>query len=71
LRKVALQKYRVEKERLQTFERFGYRSPTSAANVLTAVSGVRENSLSNCASKEAEELLGGLARSEVNKLAAR
>jgi hypothetical protein len=61
MRKVALQKYGVEEKRLRTVEHFDGCGPFSAADVLTAIIGVREYSLSSHTSKEAEDLLGEFA----------
>jgi hypothetical protein len=58
MRKVTFEKNGVEEKRLRTVEHFVGRTSASAAYVLTAVSGVRENSYSTSTTEETEDLPG-------------
>jgi hypothetical protein len=60
LRKVTFEEYGIEEKRLWTVEYFDGCSPILAADVLTAVTGVREESVSSCAS-ETDNFLGEAA----------
>jgi hypothetical protein len=61
LRKVTFEENGVEKQWLRTVEHFNCGRPFSAADVLTAIARVREESLSSCTSKETDNFFGEVA----------
>jgi hypothetical protein len=61
LRKVAFEENGIEEKWLRAVEHFNCRSPFPAADVLTAIARVREESLSSCTGEETEHFLGEVA----------
>jgi hypothetical protein len=62
LRKIALQKYRVEEKRLWAVEPFDIRTPFTTTKKLTTVPRMWKESLLPLAAEEADDFFGEVAR---------